>query len=45
VPEDGVTVTVEDIQAHAKTRLASFRRPKYVVLARFSEARVIPVRS
>ncbi|HLK75807.1 MAG TPA: acyl-CoA synthetase [Streptosporangiaceae bacterium] len=33
VPKDGVTVTVEDIQAHAKTRLAGFKRPKYVVLA------------
>jgi fatty-acyl-CoA synthase len=32
VPKDGVTVTVEDIQAHVRNRLASYKRPKYVVL-------------
>jgi fatty-acyl-CoA synthase len=33
VPRDGATVTVEDVQAHVKTRLASYKRPKYIVLA------------
>jgi fatty-acyl-CoA synthase len=33
VPKDGVIVTVEDIHAHVKTRLAGYKRPKYVVLA------------
>ena len=32
VPKDGVTVTIEDIQAHVRNRLASYKRPKYVVL-------------
>ena len=32
VPKDGVTVTIEDIQAHVRDRLASYKRPKYVVL-------------
>ena len=33
VPRDGVTVTVEEVKAHVKTRLASYKRPKYIVLA------------
>jgi fatty-acyl-CoA synthase len=33
VPKDGVAVTVDDIHAHLKGRLASYKRPKYVVLA------------
>jgi acyl-CoA synthetase (AMP-forming)/AMP-acid ligase II len=33
VPRDGVTVTVEDVKAHVKTRLAGFKRPKYIILA------------
>ena len=32
VPKDGVTVTIDDIQAHVRNRLASYKRPKYVVL-------------
>jgi fatty-acyl-CoA synthase len=33
VPKDGVTVTVEDIHTHVKSRLAGYKRPKYIVLA------------
>jgi fatty-acyl-CoA synthase len=33
VPRDGVTVTVEEVKAHAKARLASYKRPKYIILA------------
>ena len=33
VPKDGVTVTVEDINTHVKSRLAGYKRPKYVVLS------------
>jgi fatty-acyl-CoA synthase len=33
VPRDGVTVTVEDVKAHVKTRLAGYKRPKYIILA------------
>jgi len=33
VPKDGVTVTVEDVKAHVKTRLAGYKRPKYIILA------------
>src|ERR1700677_617446 len=32
VPKDGVTVTIEDIQAHVRDRLASYKSRKYVVL-------------
>jgi fatty-acyl-CoA synthase len=30
---DGASLTTEDIRAHAKQRLAGYKRPKYVVLA------------
>ncbi|MBV9096024.1 MAG: acyl-CoA synthetase [Streptosporangiaceae bacterium] len=33
VPKAGARVTAEDIHAHARTRLAGYKRPKYVVLA------------
>ena len=33
VPKPGASVTVEQVQAHARESLASFKRPKYVVLA------------
>jgi fatty-acyl-CoA synthase len=33
VPKDGVSVTVEDIHTHLRSRLAGYKRPKYVVLA------------
>jgi acyl-CoA synthetase (AMP-forming)/AMP-acid ligase II len=33
VPKDGVSVTAEDIHAHLRSRLAGYKRPKYVVLA------------
>jgi fatty-acyl-CoA synthase len=32
VPRDGVTITADDIHTHVKTRLAGFKRPKYIVL-------------
>ncbi|GAA4975782.1 acyl-CoA synthetase [Pseudonocardia tropica] len=33
VPKDGVTLTREQVDAHAKDRLAGYKRPKYVVFA------------
>jgi fatty-acyl-CoA synthase len=33
VPKPGAALTAEDVHAHARTRLAGFKRPKYVVLA------------
>jgi fatty-acyl-CoA synthase len=33
VPKPGVTLTAEEIEAHARERLAGYKRPKYVVLA------------
>ena len=33
VPKPGASVTVEQVQAHARESLASFKRPKYVVIA------------
>jgi fatty-acyl-CoA synthase len=33
VPKSGASVTVEQVQAHARESLASFKRPKYVVIA------------
>jgi fatty-acyl-CoA synthase len=33
VPKVGANVTVEDVQAHVKRRLAGYKRPKYVVIA------------
>jgi fatty-acyl-CoA synthase len=33
VPKAGSTLTVADVHTHAQQRLASFKRPKYVVLA------------
>jgi len=33
VPKAGAAVTVEDVQAHAREKLAPYKRPKYVVLA------------
>jgi fatty-acyl-CoA synthase len=33
VPKAGVVLTAEEIDAHARTRLAGYKRPKYVVLA------------
>ncbi|MEQ3552040.1 acyl-CoA synthetase [Pseudonocardia nematodicida] len=33
VPRDGVTLTEEQVRAHAKARLAGYKRPKYVVFA------------
>jgi len=32
VPKAGTDVTIEDIQNHAKGRLAGYKRPKYIVL-------------
>ncbi len=33
VPKTGVNLTVDDVHAHAKGRLAGYKRPKYVVFA------------
>jgi fatty-acyl-CoA synthase len=33
VPKAGADVTVDDIQAHVKDRLAGYKRPKYIVIA------------
>jgi fatty-acyl-CoA synthase len=33
VPKSGASVTVEQVQAHARESLAPFKRPKYVVIA------------
>ena len=33
VPKAGANVTAGDIRAHAKDRLAAYKRPKYIVLA------------
>ena len=33
VPKPGVALTAEQVDAHARERLAGFKRPKYVVLA------------
>jgi fatty-acyl-CoA synthase len=33
VPKDGVKLSEEAVQAHAKERLAPYKRPKYVVIA------------
>jgi fatty-acyl-CoA synthase len=33
VPKTGATLTTDDVCAHAKERLAPYKRPKYVVLA------------
>jgi fatty-acyl-CoA synthase len=33
VPRPGASLTAEDVHAHARRRLAAFKRPKYVVLA------------
>lgn len=33
VPKAGVTLTADTVHAHARERLAGFKRPKYVVLA------------
>jgi fatty-acyl-CoA synthase len=33
VPKPGATLAVEDVRAHAKTRLAGYKQPKYVVIA------------
>ncbi len=33
VPRSGATVTVDELVAHARSRLAGFKTPKYVVLA------------
>ena len=33
VPKDGVTLTEDDVNAHAKQKLAAYKRPKYVVFA------------
>src|SRR5829696_8368456 len=33
VPKPGASITPEDVEAHARARLAGFKRPKYVVLA------------
>jgi fatty-acyl-CoA synthase len=33
VPKPGAAVTVEDVQAHARKKLAGYKRPKYVLLA------------
>ena len=33
VPKAGTTLTEEVVHAHARERLAGFKRPKYVVLA------------
>ena len=33
VPREGVTLTLDEVNAHAKARLAGYKRPKYVVFA------------
>ena len=33
VAKPGATLTADDVQAHARSRLAGYKRPKYVVLA------------
>ncbi len=33
VPKEGVTLTADDVHAHAREGLAGFKRPKYVVFA------------
>ncbi len=33
VPREGVPLTVDDVHAHARAKLAGFKRPKYVVFA------------
>ncbi len=33
VPREGVTLTEDDVNAHAKAKLAGYKRPKYVVFA------------
>ena len=33
VPRSGVTLSEDDVHAHAKSRLAGYKRPKYVVFA------------
>jgi fatty-acyl-CoA synthase len=33
VPKDGVSLSVDDVQAYAREHLAPYKRPKYVVLA------------
>jgi fatty-acyl-CoA synthase len=33
VPKPGAALTAEDVDAHAREKLASYKRPKYVVLA------------
>jgi fatty-acyl-CoA synthase len=33
VPKAGAALTADDVHAHARTRLAGYKRPKYVVLA------------
>ncbi len=33
VPKVGASLTVKDIHAHVRERLAGYKRPKYVVLA------------
>jgi fatty-acyl-CoA synthase len=33
VPRAGATLTADDVHAHARARLASFKRPKYVLIA------------
>ena len=33
VPKDGSALSADDVHAHTKTRLAGYKRPKYVVLA------------
>jgi fatty-acyl-CoA synthase len=33
VPKPGATLAADDVQAHARERLAPYKRPKYVVLA------------
>ena len=33
VPKAGASLTAGDIRAHAKDRLAAYKRPKYIVLA------------
>jgi fatty-acyl-CoA synthase len=33
VPKEGVTLTEDDVRAHAREKLAGYKRPKYVVFA------------
>jgi fatty-acyl-CoA synthase len=33
VPRAGVDLTADEVHAHARERLAAFKRPKYVVFA------------